>query len=218
MNDLRRKTVRYMRCTLMALLPMYAGISITAQEDVLQYVRPMMGTSLDGRIIPLAVTPFGMVQLGPDTNYGGSGYHYTDNKVYSFSHTHANGNGGGDLQDICMMPVTGSEWDSRTEYPGDIHARYSHDEEVATPGYYSLMLPDEKVRVELTATERCGLHRYTFPKGVEPRLTIDMKRGNGSRATTLPERFCDTVLVSRIEIVDRQTVRGYRITNGWAPR
>ncbi|MBQ5938161.1 MAG: hypothetical protein IJL50_10035, partial [Bacteroidaceae bacterium] len=72
MNNLRRKTVRYMRCTLMALLPMYAGFSITAQEDVLQYVRPMMGTSLDGRIIPLAVAPFGMVQLGPDTNYGGS--------------------------------------------------------------------------------------------------------------------------------------------------
>ena len=218
MNNLRRKTVRCMRCTLMALLPMYAGISITAQEDVLQYVRPMMGTSLDGRIIPLAVAPFGMVQLGPDTNYGGSGYHYTNVHVHSFSHTHANGNGGGDLQDICMMPVTGSEWDSRAEFPGDIHSSYSHDEEQAMPGYYSLVLPDEKVRVELTATERCGLHRYTFPQGTEPRLTFDMKRGNASRATTLPERFCDTVLVSRIEIVDKQTIRGYRITDGWAPR
>ena len=71
LNNLRREAVRFVQCTLTTLLPMYAGTTVTAQEDVLQYVRPMMGTAVDGRIIPLAVAPFGMVQLGPDTNYGG---------------------------------------------------------------------------------------------------------------------------------------------------
>ncbi len=191
-----------------------AAISAYSQEDVTRHVRSMMGTDRDGRIIPLAVMPFGMVQLAPDTYYFANGYHYTHTQIQSFSHTHANGNGGGDLQDICVFPVCGKAWASPKEYPDDVHSIFSHDEEWAEPGYYKVNLKSYGITAELTATERCGLHRYTYPSGKQY-FTIDLKRGNTSLATTLPRT--DTVMTSRIEIVDDHTVRGYRVSCGWAP-
>ena len=189
----------------------------TSTDDVLKYVNPFMGSHLDGRIIPVVLRPFGMVQLGPDTYYTGSGYHYSHGQIQSFSHTHVSGNGGGDMQDICVMPISGTKWSFPNRYPNNLQARYDHAGETAEPGYYSLQLPDEGIRVEFTATERCGVHRYTFPPEGANVLSFDMKRGNASRATTLPERFCDTVIVCRIEVVDDYTLRGFRITHGWAP-
>ena len=125
----------------------------------------MMGTDLDGRIIPLAAAPFGMVQLAPDTYYIASGYHYSHPDILSFSHSHACGNGGGDMQDICVMPLSGSRWKSLTRYPDDIKSAYSHERESVEPGYYTVDLLDFGIKAELTATERCGVHRYTYPKG-----------------------------------------------------
>lgn len=217
----------------LAALAMLPLASRAEEADVLSLVDPMMGTSLDGRIIPVALRPFGMVQLGPDTHYVGPGYHYTHTHIQSFSHTHVSGNGGGDMQDICVLPLTvrqlgeyGAGEDDTLispstapeQYPDGLQARYDHRHETARPGYYRLHLLDEGITVELTATARCGIHRYTFPRGAAPVLSFDMKRGNASRATTLPHRFCDTVLVSRLEVVDSVTLRGYRVTNGWAPR
>ena len=181
-----------------------------------KYVKCMMGTDLDGRIVPMAVAPFGMVQLAPDTYYGSSGYHYTHTDILSFSMTHANGNGGGDLQDICMMPLSGERLKNVSEYPDDIHSGFSHSQEWAEPGYYKVILSDSGIAAELAATERCGIVRCTYPSG-DQYFTFDMKRGNASRATTIPEEFHDTVMFSRLEIVDSCTVRGYRVTEGWAP-
>ncbi len=181
-----------------------------------QFVRAMTGTGLDGRIIPLAVAPFGMVQLGPDTYYIGCGYHYDHHDILSFSHSHANGNGGGDMQDICVFPVSGKGWDNLRTYPDDIHSAYDHEREWVEPGYYAVDLLDYGIKAELTATPRCGIHRYTYPAGTQY-FTIDMKRGNNSRATTVPEEFHDTVMVSRIRVIDEYNVSGYRVTEGWSP-
>ena len=177
----------------------------------------MMGTDLDGRIIPLAVAPFGMVQLSPDTYYIASGYHYTHPEILCFSHSHACGNGGGDMQDICVMPVSGERWKNLSVYPDDIKSAYSHDREHVEPGYYTVDLLDFGIKAELTATERCGVHRYTFPAGKSQYFTIDLKRGNASRPTTVPEEFHDTVIVSRMRVVDEYNVQGYRVTEGWSP-
>ena len=196
-----------------------AGVLASAQPAPTSFVRAMTGTGLDGRIIPLAVTPFGMVQLGPDTYYIGCGYHYDHPDIVSFSHSHACGNGGGDMQDICVMPLPADrDWLSLKTWPEDIRSAYSHEREQAEPGYYSVDLLDFGIRAELSATDRCGVHRYTFPTGSKRQyFCIDMKRGNASRATTVPEEFHDTVMVSRIRIIDEYNVCGYRVTEGWSP-
>ena len=181
------------------------------------HVRGIMGTDLDGRIIPLAVAPFGMVQLSPDTYYIASGYHYSHPDILSFSHSHACGNGGGDMQDICVMPLSGGRWKDVSVYPDNIKSAYSHDRESVAPGYYSVDLLDFGIHAELTASERCGVHRYTYSKGDRQFFSIDLKRGNASRPTTVPEEFHDTVIVSRLVIVDEYNVRGYRVTEGWSP-
>lgn len=201
---------------LLLLSLLFTPFAQAQSPTLLDKVCPMMGTSLDGRTVPVAARPFGMVQLGPDTHYVGCGYHWTHTKLQSISHTHVSGNGGGDMQDICFMPLSQARLTDERTYP-QLETTLDHGQEHVEPGYYSLHLPDDGIRVELTATERCGLHRYTFPDGNEQVLSIDLKRGNASRATTLPERFCDTVLVSHLEVVDDHTIRGYRITRGWAP-
>lgn len=192
-----------------------AALSFAQPEDVTRHVRCMMGTDLDGRIIPMAVVPFGMVQLAPDTYYFANGYHYSHSYLQSFSHTHANGNGGGDLQDICVFPVSGKNFENLGEYPSEVQSLFSHDEEWSEPGYYKVNLKSFGITAELTATERCGFHRYTYPSGRQF-FTIDLLKGNTSLATTLPERR-DTVVASMLEVLDDYTVRGYRVSSGWAP-
>jgi len=206
---------------LLRLTVFVCGILMAAQlhamqDDMTRYVKCMMGTGADGRICPMAAVPFGMVQLGPDTYYSGNGYHYSHQHIETFSHTHANGNGGGDLQDICMMPLAASRYQQHERYP-ELRARFSHDKEEAQPGYYKVKLLDEDITCEMTATKRCGVHRYTYPKG-QQYFAVDMKKGNNSRATTLSECFYDSVLVSQLEIVNNRTIRGYRVTEGWAPQ
>lgn len=181
------------------------------------YVRPMMGTGADGRVIPIAAMPFGMIQLGPDTYYCNSGYHYSHPRIQGFSHTHKSGGGGTDFQDIVFLPVTGETWKDCQEYPDGLSSAFSHRQETAKPGYYRVQLLDSQIEAELTATERCGSHRYTYPDQPEAYITIDLKRGNTNSNTIIAEDNYDTVKVSRIEWVDNYTVRGYRVSNGWAP-
>jgi len=128
---------------------------------------PMVGTDGHGHAFPGSTVPFGMVQLSPDTRLdtwdGCSGYHYSDSTILGFSHTHLSGTGCGCMGDVMLMPTVG-EVTLDAGSPGKGYAsRFSHQNEKATPGYYQVFLETPKVNVELTTTERCGLHQYTFP-------------------------------------------------------
>lgn len=193
------------------------ALPLWSRANVSEYVQPMMGTGWNGRIVPIACVPFGMVQLGPDTHFCGSGYHYSHGALYGFSHTHKSGGGGSDFQDISFLPLTGDSWESLEVFPAAPQAAFSHDEEHPQPGYYRVRLSESDIQAELSATDRCGVHRYTYPKGEKQFLAIDLKKGCSCGCTIFPEDDYDTVFASRIEIVDKYTVRGYRHTHGWAP-
>src|SRR5687767_9832216 len=141
------------------------------QQDLTRYVNPFIGTAGHGHTFPGAIVPYGMVQLSPDTRLTGwdgcSGYHYSDSIVYGFSHTHLSGTGISDYGDILLMPTVGAITDSYA-------SRFQHQNETATPGYYSVKLDGHDIRVELTATARAGMHRYMFPRTDEANIVIDL--------------------------------------------
>lgn len=148
----------------------------TQEKDSINYtayVNPFIGTDFTGNTYPGAQAPFGMVQLSPDNGLPGwdriSGYFYPDSTIAGFSHTHLSGTGAGDLYDISFMPVTLPY--KEAEFPLGIHSKFSHNEETATAGYYQVRLKDYDINVELTATERCGIQRYTFPKAQSAIIT-----------------------------------------------
>ena len=157
-----------------ALLWCTAGFA--AGSEPAACVRPMMGTGAAGCVVPVAAAPFGMVQLGPDTYFTASGYHYDHPLIYGFSHTHKSGGGGTDYQDIMFFPVTDAVWTQQQVCPDRVGSRYSHEQEFIEPGYYRIRL-DSDVDAELTATARCGMHRYTYPEGAMRQLIIDLKHG-----------------------------------------
>ena len=157
-----------------------------------RHVDPLIGSDAHGHVFVGASVPFGAVQLGLTNFYQGwdwcSGYHYSDNVAVGFSHTHLSGTGIGDLCDIVVAPFVGvaspERGDRANTEPG-YASKYSHDTETARAGYYAVDLEDDGIRAELTASERVGWHRYTFPEGVTPRVAIDLEFENGSgRATT----------------------------------
>ena len=197
-----------------ALLWCTAGFA--AGSEPAACVRPMMGTGAAGCVVPVAAAPFGMVQLGPDTYFTASGYHYDHPLIYGFSHTHKSGGGGTDYQDIMFFPVTDAVWTQQQVCPDRVGSRYSHEQEFIEPGYYRIRL-DSDVDAELTATARCGMHRYTYPEGAMRQLIIDLKHGCEHSTTIFADEDFDTVKISRLEWVDDRTVRGYRVSNGWAP-
>lgn len=187
--------------------------------DYCSYVEPFMGTAgqgCNGQIIPMAVRPNGMVQLAPDTSVEWTtGYRYTHDKILGFSHMHRSGGGGGsDFQDILFLPLQGDSMIGES-LPEQIGIPFSHDKEHAEPGYYNVML--DGIECELTATRRCGLHRYTFPKGKSQNILVDLKHGNTTNCTTVSEDNFDTVRVASLELVGKQEIKGCRITNGWCP-
>ena len=175
--------------------------------DYTTYVNPFIGTDFTGNTYPGAQAPFGMVQLSPDNGLPGwdriSGYFYPDSTIAGFSHTHLSGTGAGDLYDISFMPVTLPY--KEAEAPLGIHSRFSHDDESATAGYYQVLLKDYNINVELTATERCGIQRYTFPEA-QAAIFLNLKKAMN----------WDFTNDSRIEIVDSVTIQGYRFSDGWA--
>ena len=178
-----------------------------ASTDYTQYVNPFIGTDFTGNTYPGAQAPFGMVQLSPDNGLPGwdriSGYFYPDSTIASFSHTHLSGTGAGDLYDISFMPVTLPY--KEAEAPLGIHSKFSHDDESATAGYYRVLLKDYNIHVELTATERCGIQRYTFPEA-RAAIFLNLKKAMNWDFTN------DT----QVEIVDSVTIQGYRFSDGWA--
>ena len=180
---------------------------------VVAAANPFVGTAEHGHTYPGATMPFGMVQISPDTPLqgwdGSSGYHYSDSVIRGFSHSHLSGTGVGGLGDILLMPTTGDT----PLVPGDpgksagYASRFSHAREQATPGYYKVFLDDTQVTAELTATERCGLHKYTFPASDNAHIVLDLEHniGNGT-------------LESGLTVENSTTISGYRISNGWGGR
>lgn len=179
------------------------------EEDLIGYTNPMIGTDFTGNTYPGAQVPFGMVQLSPDNGLPGwdriSGYYYPDSTIAGFSHTHLSGTGAGDLYDISFMPVT-NPYKTGAE-PLGIYSSFSHNDESASAGYYRVLLKDYNINVELTATERCGIQRYTFPEA-ESSIFLNLKKAMN----------WDFTADSHIEIVDSCTIRGYRHSWGWSPK
>lgn len=178
--------------------------------EITKYVNPFIGTGaidggLSGNNYPGATSPFGMIQLSPDTseapNWGdASGYDYNRLTIFGFSHTRLSGTGASDLIDITLMPTSSG----RTSFA------FTHDEEKARPGYYQVMLKDENINAELTTTQRNGIHRYQYPAGKDAEIILDMDhsadKGSWGRR----------IINSQIRILNDHAVEGYRIITGWA--
>ena len=166
-------------------------------------VNPFIGTGGHGHTYPGATAPFGMVQLSPDTRLTGwdgcSGYHYSDSVVYGFSHTHLSGVGVSDYGDILLMATTGKPVLANKDYSSP----FKKTTEKAEPGYYTVFLEKPKVKVELTALPRVGIHRYTFPKSNEANIVLDLEHR-------------DEVLETQMEVVGNREVRGFRRSKAWA--
>lgn len=188
------------------------GRSATDLPDLLQYVDPFIGTGFHGHTFPGPSQPYGMVQLSPDTRLNGwdasSGYHYSDSTIYGFSHTHLSGTGIGDMGDILLLPFTGpvKERAGREDLP---LALFSHDREQASPGYYSVEFDNFEVAAELTASERVGMHRYSYGKGSEKRLLVDIGH-------ILQRSWGHENVYNQLEVVDNRTIRGLKHSTGWS--
>ena len=143
------------------------------------YVNPFIGTADHGHTYPGATVPFGMVQLSPDNGTSGwdwcSGYNYSDSIKIGFSHTHLSGTGIGDLCDILFMPAVMSiNSESDTLKLKDLHSSFSHKNEKAEPGYYSVLLKTFGIKAELTTTKSAGFQKYTFPKNEDAIITLNL--------------------------------------------
>lgn len=184
----------------------------TAQTaDVLSYVDPFIGTGGHGHTFPGATVPFGMVQLSPDNLTKErwdwtSGYHYTDDTLLGFSHTHLSGTGVGDLLDILVMPFVSNYPENTNNDVGHLYAKYSKEHEKASAGYYSVYLPKEDIKAELTATARVGVHKYSFGEQGQPQILVDLGYAQNY------DKAVDTYF--RVE--NNTTLVGYRKSTGWA--
>lgn len=187
------------------------SVPISAQQqDLTRYVNPFIGTAGHGHTYPGATRPFGMVQLSPDTRLTGwdgcSGYHYSDSIIYGFSHTHLSGTGISDYGDVLLMPTVGNvKLDALIDGAPEkgYASHFQHRNEKASPGYYAVKLDDDNILVELTATERAGLHRYTFPATQQANIIIDLTHR-------------DKVLDSGLRITGGDTIIGWRRSQAWA--
>lgn len=200
----------------MAALTMVA-MSCNAQKGMEQknnyvsFVDPFIGSGGHGHVFVGANVPFGAIQLGPQNIFKGwdwcSGYHYSDSIIVGFNHSHLSGTGCSDLGDVILMPFIGAvrtTSGTQDNIEGSCSSYYRHANEKAAPGYYSVKL-DNGVKVELTATERVGMHHYIYPEGTA-RLLINLKDGNDNKTF-------DTYMKK----IDANTIEGYRFVKGWSP-
>jgi predicted alpha-1,2-mannosidase len=224
-NDGRRFLV-----ALLLLLPLF--MSAQSAVDYTKFVNPFIGTQTDetgalsGSTFPGATMPQGMVQLSPETELmvtwdPCSGYDYNKDVIYGFTHTHLSGTGCTDLIDVSLMPMVQRPTADRLK-AGDFGQHYSHDTESAHPGYYQVLLTEKranvefKVNVELSATVRTGIHRYTFQKGHPKFVVLDLDRGTFRGDAYYSKRRSYDVIQAQIRIVDDHTIEGYRVITGWA--
>ena len=137
---------------------------------LISYVNPFIGTGGHGHTYPGATMPFGMMQLSPDTRLDGwdgcSGYHYSDNEIYGFSHTHLSGTGVSDYGDILLMPTNKLVFNNGADGEEGYKSKFSHNKETAEPGFYKVHLDDTNIDIELTVSKRSGIHKYNFPSSV----------------------------------------------------
>lgn len=181
-----------------------------SSEKLTDWVNPFIGTDGPGNTYPGATVPFGMVQLSPDIGIPGwdriAGYFYQDSIISGFSHTHLTGTGAGDLYDILVMPTNSRFSERIAENSYKPFSKFNHQQEKATAGYYTVDLLSYGIKAELTATERVGIHRYTFPKDEQSKIHIDLGFAMNWDAPT------DT----HLRVVDANTIEGYRKSTGWA--
>ena len=178
-------------------------LNINSQTKFSEHVNPFIGTGGNGHTFPGAVVPFGMVQLSPDTRIDGSwegcgGYHYSDSIIYGFSHTHLSGTGVSDYGDVLIMPVISTKFNQKNNFA----TQFSHKNEIASAGFYKVKLVND-IDVQLTASQRVGIHQYTFPKSDTGSVFIDLLHR-------------DKTLKCTLKVIDSVTVIGSRISEGWA--
>lgn len=201
---------RIVFCCLTAL-SISAICSVAAPSPVTDAL-PLVGTGGHGHTYPGATVPYGFVQLSPDTRTRGwdacSGYHYSDSSIQGFSHTHLSGTGGAELGELLILPFVAK----LEENPGHavltadrFKSDFSHDEEVAEPGYYRVRLQPSNILAELTASAHCGLHRYTFPASTDSHLLIDLAHNIGDRKTA----------GASLHVESDTLITGHRETKGW---
>ncbi len=177
------------------------------KQDLAQYVNPFIGTGGHGHTYPGAIAPFGMIQNSPDTRMdswdGCSGYHISDTTILGFSLTHLTGTGCNDYGDFRFAPVTGKVSLKSKDYASS----FRHENESAKAGYYSVVLDDNNIKVELTAGERAAMQRYTFPQTNDAHIIVELQESNTS-AETIHESF--------VTIESDNAISGFRRTGQWA--
>ncbi len=180
------------------------SVCFAQKPDFVKYVNPFVGTGGNGHTYPGATSPFGMVQLSPDTRIDGSwegcgGYVYSDSIIVGFSHTHLSGTGCSDYGDIMLMPMMGEAAFDNKIYS----SKFSHANEKANPGFYSVLLNDDQINVELTSTPRVGFHKYIFNKSGNAEVILDLNHR-------------DKLLEGEIKILNETTIEVYRKSEAWA--
>jgi putative alpha-1,2-mannosidase len=177
--------------------------SFAQEKNLIDYVNPFIGTGGHGHTFPGAIVPFGMMQLSPDTRLEGwdgcSGYHFDDDTIFGFSHTHLSGTGCSDYGDILLMPI--NRFAAPLQY--NYASAFDKQNEEASPGFYSVYLKKPKVQASLTATARCGMHQYQFQKKDSQMVVLDLVHR-------------DEVLDSELEIEYPNKIKGYRFSKAWA--
>lgn len=197
-----------------------------AQQNLVKYVKPIIGTEKMGHTYPGATVPFGAVQLSPDTDtisyerngqYNGdvyqycAGYKYEDKTIVGFSHTHFSGTGHSDLGDFLIMPTQGKlqlNPGTADNPKSGFRSAFSHFNERAEAGYYSVKLDDDNILAEMTATKRVGMHQYTFPKSEQSHIILDLMAGIYN--------YQEKNVWTYVRVVNDTLITGYRQTNGWA--
>lgn len=205
---------------------MLPAMFASAQQNLVQYVKPIIGTSKMGHTYPGATVPFGAVQLSPETDtlsyevngkYNGdvykycAGYKYEDKTIVGFSHTHFSGTGHSDLGDFLIMPTQGKlqlNPGTASNPKGGYRSAYQHENEKAEAGYYKVKLDDDNITAELTATTRVGMHQYTFPKSDQSHIILDLMAGIYN--------YEEKTVWTYVRVVNDTLLTGYRQTNGWA--
>ena len=186
------------------------SVNCISAQNLTRWVNPFIGTgavqsSLSGNNYPGATVPFGMVQLSPDTREApdwaqASGYDYNDSIIYGFSHTRLSGTGASDFIDILLFPTMSDKRKSS----------FTHQNEQARPGYYQVLLTDEKIQAELTASVHVGVHRYIYSDGGQLKLWLDLDHSANK------ESWNRRIIQSQIRVVSPTVVEGYRVITGWA--
>lgn len=215
-----------MKRTYITLILISLSFSIFAQNRLVKYAKPIIGTEKMGHTYPGVTVPFGAVQLSPDTDtipyayqgkYTGTvyqycaGYQYNDPTIVGFSHTHFSGTGHSDLGDFLVMPTVGKLQlnPGTADHPENgFISRFSHQTEIAEPNYYKVELEDDHIKAELTTTTRVGFHQYTFPKSNQAHIILDLMHGIYN--------YEEKNVWTFVRIENDSTVVGYRETSGWA--